>query len=277
MKDGMSLQAYSFSPQYKDYLQADFVADFFSDESVVHSLNVKSMSTQKWSPLGFKANRVKQSSVPCTQTTTTVFDKLKKDEKVIRKGGSIVKCLPEFFRLSSSAEGSGKDVGEEPEVEIGNLLQKFVLKTMSLQSGNQMSFEFLDHLENDEDAESLEGLLSKEDAEEFLVQIFCHLVVGGSLCQYEDSILPYIQVATKIYKDLICVALEKSELGEEVVQVKSHVIKIHGVSQQDDSEQQKVNSKSASLIFCRTRFNNFMYMVVDPHKSLLFTFYHQVV
>lgn len=42
-----------------------------------------------------------------------------------------------------------------------------------------------------------------EERKEFLFRIFKHLCLGGELCQYEDTVEPYISTTKQIYKDLV--------------------------------------------------------------------------
>lgn len=47
------------------------------------------------------------------------------------------------------------------------------------------------------------NLYSKEERNEFIFCIFQMLVLGGNLCQYEDTLEPYLNTTKCIYKDLI--------------------------------------------------------------------------
>jgi len=42
-----------------------------------------------------------------------------------------------------------------------------------------------------------------EERNEFLFLLFQHLCLGGSVCQYEDTVQPYLDATKAIYKDLI--------------------------------------------------------------------------
>lgn len=53
-----------------------------------------------------------------------------------------------------------------------------------------------------EDSEKYE-VFSLLEREEFLFCLFKHLCLGGSLCQYEDMIKPYLETAKLLYKDLV--------------------------------------------------------------------------
>lgn len=46
-------------------------------------------------------------------------------------------------------------------------------------------------------------VVGREEHREFLFRLFKHLCLGGELCQYEDTIDPYISTTKQIYKDLI--------------------------------------------------------------------------
>lgn len=47
------------------------------------------------------------------------------------------------------------------------------------------------------------SLYGREEREEFIFRIFELLVLGGSLCQYEERLQPYIEVTRRIYKELV--------------------------------------------------------------------------
>lgn len=46
-------------------------------------------------------------------------------------------------------------------------------------------------------------IFSESDREEFLFRLFSHICLGGSVCQFEDTITPYLETTKMIYKDLI--------------------------------------------------------------------------
>lgn len=54
----------------------------------------------------------------------------------------------------------------------------------------------------DEESEEY-NLYSEEKRNEFVFRIFQMLVLGGILCQFEDTLEPYLDVTKNIYKDLI--------------------------------------------------------------------------
>jgi len=54
----------------------------------------------------------------------------------------------------------------------------------------------------DEESEEY-NLYSEDERNEFVFRIFQMLVLGGTLCQFEDILQPYLDVTKSIYKDLI--------------------------------------------------------------------------
>ena len=53
-----------------------------------------------------------------------------------------------------------------------------------------------------DDSENAE-LYSAEEREEFLWRIFEHVCLGGACCQFEDGLEPYLEIAKKIYKEML--------------------------------------------------------------------------
>lgn len=66
------------------------------------------------------AEIIKFSEVKCTSTTLEVFDKLKRESKVIRANGSIVKCMPQYIRADDGSD-------EGLELEVADNLRKVSL------------------------------------------------------------------------------------------------------------------------------------------------------
>ena len=46
-------------------------------------------------------------------------------------------------------------------------------------------------------------IYSTKERNEFIFRLFKHLAIGGVICQYEDTIQPYIEATKAIYKDLV--------------------------------------------------------------------------
>lgn len=46
-------------------------------------------------------------------------------------------------------------------------------------------------------------LYSDTEKDELLFRLFRHLCLGGQICQYEDTVEPYLAFTKQLYKDLI--------------------------------------------------------------------------
>ena len=46
-------------------------------------------------------------------------------------------------------------------------------------------------------------LFSSSEQQEFLYRLFTHVCLGGQICQYEDTLQPYLDFTKALYKDLI--------------------------------------------------------------------------
>ncbi|KAM9838184.1 cilia- and flagella-associated protein 300 [Aulostomus maculatus] len=111
----------------------------------------------------------------------------------------------------------------------------------------------------EEDSENY-CVVGRAEREEFLFRLFKHLVLGGELCQYEDTIEPYIRTTRQIYKDLIGVQKDPETKG---ISVFSTVLK---VSVHDESGGRYPGRRQAE--------QSFAYLIVDPFKQHVTLFYH---
>uniref|UniRef100_A0A672FJ35 Cilia- and flagella-associated protein 300 n=1 Tax=Salarias fasciatus TaxID=181472 RepID=A0A672FJ35_SALFA len=111
----------------------------------------------------------------------------------------------------------------------------------------------------DEDSEHY-GVLGREQRGEFLFLLFKHLCLGGELCQYEDTIDPYISVTKKIYKDLISV---QKDPETKKISVVSTVLK---VCARDESGRRFPGTQEEEQTFA--------YLIVDPFKRHATLFCH---
>ncbi|KAF0024800.1 hypothetical protein F2P81_023602 [Scophthalmus maximus] len=114
-------------------------------------------------------------------------------------------------------------------------------------------------------------MLQEEDSEhydvvrrgergEFLFRLFKHLCLGGELCQYEDTIDPYINTTKQVYKDLISA---QKDPDTKKISVVSTVIK---VSAYDEF--------GRCFPGIREQEQTFAYLIVDPFKRHVTLFCH---
>ncbi|XP_045573462.1 cilia- and flagella-associated protein 300 [Salmo salar] len=114
------------------------------------------------------------------------------------------------------------------------------------------------------DYDLLRQMLQEEDGvmerREFLFLLFKHVTLGGELCQYEDTIHPYMDTTRSIYRDLVSV--QKNPESKEI-SVVSTVI--------------KVSALDASGVIYPAREKedqSFSYLIVDPFRRHVYVFYH---
>ncbi|XP_009896724.2 cilia- and flagella-associated protein 300 [Dryobates pubescens] len=220
MQDRITAQAFSFDQQFKPYQKDEFIMAFFNDPNVNSSLKLLSASGQ-WTTLGSKVTKVEATVVPCTQISMAFFDRLY-SEGVVRESGHTVKCYEDYY------DG----------ILIPDELRKALLVEDS------------DHYD----------LFSQLDHEEFLFCLFKHLCIGGTLCQFEDVVGPYLETTKALYKDLVSV--QKNPETKEI-----HVIStVFRVSAYDNKGLCYPSSKSHEQTFA--------YLIVDPCKRHVHTLYH---
>jgi hypothetical protein len=85
------------------------------------------------------------------------------------------------------------------------------------------------------------------------------IVIGGSMCQYEDNVQEYLNVLKMLYKDLITVAIDP-ESGE--IKVHSFAFQITGV-----------DGNMNALWSVKYHPQNWFFVIVDPihwHCTLVY-------
>ncbi|XP_025890751.1 cilia- and flagella-associated protein 300 isoform X2 [Nothoprocta perdicaria] len=220
MQGRITAQAFSFDQPFKPYLKDDFVTAFFKDQNVVSSLKLLSASGQ-WTTLGSNVIKTEATVVPCTQISMSFFDRLY-TEGVVRETGHIVKCYDEYY------DG----------IIISDELRKVLLL---------------------EDSEHYD-IFSQSDRQEFLFCLFKHLCLGGTFCQYEDMLGPYLETTKALYKDLVSVQ-KNPETNE--ISITSTVFR---VSAYDED----------GLCFPARRGHaqSFAYLLVDPRRRHVHSLSH---
>ncbi|KAM5245747.1 cilia- and flagella-associated protein 300 [Ctenodactylus gundi] len=214
-------QAFGFDQPFQAYRKDEFVMAFFKDSNVISNLQLLSDSSGQWMTLGTEVKKIEAMNVPCTQISMSLFNRLY-EEDIVRDNGHIVKCL---------------DVYCDPFL-ISDELRKVLLV---------------------EDSEKYE-VFSQPEREEFLFCLFKHLCLGGSLCQYEDVVRPYLETAKLIYKDLVSV---RKHPQTKDIQITSSVFKVAAYD-------------SAGLCYPSTKNHDqtFSYFIVDPIKRHVNVLYH---
>ncbi|XP_001626154.2 cilia- and flagella-associated protein 300 [Nematostella vectensis] len=215
------IQMYTYEQYFQAYEKDEFVKDFFEDQNVLSTLQVVS-STNTWGSLGIKGAKYEAEQVPCTSTSMDFFDKLY-SEGIVRESGNIRKCFDEYFE----------------DFIISDELRKVLLL---------------------EDSENYD-IFSEEERSEFLFKILKHLCLGGQVCQYEDSVQPYMETARTLYKDLVSVYKDQKT---KKLQIGSIILKIASMS--EDSTVLYPSNDSHDQTFA--------YMCVDMAKRHIYIWYH---
>ncbi|XP_021236763.1 uncharacterized protein C11orf70 homolog isoform X4 [Numida meleagris] len=221
MQGRIAVQAFSFDQQFKPYQKDEFVMAFFNDQNVNSNLKLLSASGQ-WTTLGSKVTAVEATLVPCTQISMSFFDRLY-TEGVVRENGVIVKCYDEYY----------------DDILISDELRKVLL------------LEDSDHYD----------IFSESDRKEFLFCLFKHLCIGGTLCQFEDVLGPYLETTKALYKDLVSV--QKNPETKEI----SITSTVFRVSAYDDSGLCYPSRTAHAQTFC--------YLLLDPARRHVHALYHR--
>ncbi|KAM4795497.1 cilia- and flagella-associated protein 300 [Rhinophrynus dorsalis] len=221
MNGRITAQAFRYDQYFQPYQKDDFVKAFFQDPNVISQLKKLSGSAGEWITLDTKVKRVEAKEIPCTQLSMSFFDCLYSAE-IVKGSGHISKCLDEYM----------------DEFPISDELRKVLLL---------------------DDSEHFQ-IFSQQDREQFLFLLFKHLCLGGALCQFEDTIDPYLETTKSIYKDLLSV---QKDPETKQITIISTVFK---VSAYDEN----------GMCYPSTRPHDqtFAYLIVDPLKRHVNVLYH---
>ncbi|CAK8697817.1 unnamed protein product [Clavelina lepadiformis] len=217
-----SLQAWMFSfDQPFQHYMADKLIKNFFNDPDVLAAVQQNDASGCWTKLE-PPKSIQFEELGTTVTSMNFFDKLT-EEGIVRENGNICKCFDEFY------EG----------IPISDELRKMLLV---------------------EDSENFE-CYNDSERNELLFKLFMHVVIGGSLCQYEDTIQPYFDVTKSLYKDIVSV-LKHPETKELNV-----VSKAYQVSAQDGLDRTFYPSAEEHP-------QNFAYIVIDPIKRHVTLLHH---
>jgi hypothetical protein len=111
-----------------------------------------------------------------------------------------------------------------------------------------------------EDSESY-SIFEEENRDEFLFHIFKRIVIGGSLCQYENNIQPYLDMTKCFYKDIVSAAKDPDS-GK--IYIRSVPIEILDVEKNN-------------IYKIKNHPQNFFYVIIDPYQRYVHLWYHKWV
>ena len=111
-----------------------------------------------------------------------------------------------------------------------------------------------------EDSEAY-SVFSPDQRDEFLFHIFKRIVIGGSLCQYENTIEPYLEMTKDFYKDIVSAAKEPET---NKIYIRSVPVEILSI------EKSNIYKK-------KYHPQNFFYVIIDPYQRYVHLWYHNWV
>ncbi|XP_068121042.1 cilia- and flagella-associated protein 300 isoform X2 [Hyperolius riggenbachi] len=220
MNGRLTAQVFRYDQYFQPYQKDDFVLAFFQDPNVVPHLKLLSSSDQ-WTTLGSKVERVTVEEIPCTQLSMSLFDCLYKGN-IVRDSGYISKCLDEFV----------------DDFTISDELRKVLLV---------------------EDSEKYD-IFSPSDRQQFMFLLFKHLCLGGSVCQFEDMVDPYLDTTKSMYKELLSV---QKDPETKQINIISSIYKV-----------QAYDENGMCYPSPRPHEQTFAYLIVDPLKRHVSVLYH---
>eukprot|EP00823_Brevimastigomonas_motovehiculus_P005449 TRINITY_DN4027_c2_g1_i1.p1 TRINITY_DN4027_c2_g1~~TRINITY_DN4027_c2_g1_i1.p1 ORF type:complete len:392 (+),score=211.10 TRINITY_DN4027_c2_g1_i1:52-1227(+) len=197
-----------------------FLHDLFNSEAFQKNVQILSKGKQLVR-VPNKIESVRFVPIASSLITMDIFDRLYKLGIVSESSRQIKKCLEEDYE----------------SVQIADELRKALLIA---------------------DSDHYHELFSAEERSELLIRLFSHLVVGGPICQYEDSIVPYLDTTKLLYKDFLRVFknqnTDKLEIANSIFEIKDW------------------KSEGAALFASRSPFN-LCFVSIDTEKRHV-TFFH---
>ena len=105
------------------------------------------------------------------------------------------------------------------------------------------------------------SVFNQEQRDEFLFHIFKRIVVGGSLCQYENTIEPYLEMTKNFYKDIVSAAKDPESNKIYIRSVPVEILTI----------------EKSNLYKKKNHPQNFFYVIIDPYQRYVHLWYHNWV
>ena len=224
---GSTYGVFRFDKKFETEEGSSFLHDFFESPAVVPLLN-RGAGCGCLTPT---ITRINYESVPSIVTTMSFFDVL--------LGTKAIVVHPESGRLRGKFEETIEGV------VVGDTLRDTLLNP---------------------DAElPLSDLYTAADGREFLFQLFRLISLGGSMSQYEESILPYLSATKDIYKSLLSVGREGGGGGAPRIAVRSIIYHVSGISSVGDAQTEEASSAS---LFKHYNPHNRCWVIVDPAQRL---------
>ena len=228
-------------PFLRDFFDSDVVREHF--EVVDAKGQWRSLTDAAGASAGARCVGVRHEIVPCAVTSMAHFDSIleRADPPIVREGTDAL-----LKRVDDVIEG----------FTVADELRDFILN------------------ESSENAH----LVGEDARAEFLFRLFSHCALGGSMCQFEDSITPYLDVTKRLYKALVNAKKDPNADVDQPARavVASDVYAVSGVTfaGAGDGDGDGDGDGNGGLFPRARNRQNFCYLCVDPWKRHVTVWYH---
>uniref|UniRef100_K3WZF8 Cilia- and flagella-associated protein 300 n=1 Tax=Globisporangium ultimum (strain ATCC 200006 / CBS 805.95 / DAOM BR144) TaxID=431595 RepID=K3WZF8_GLOUD len=225
LNETLQLQRFRVKAKITPDVEEELVTQFFHNAHVQSTLSLPealSSSAFKDAP-----QRIQCRKLRATATSLSFFDRLV-PAGLVSGSGALRRCLDEVYD-GATASDLLKEAFVSAEAEE-NLLE-------GSNNANWFSLE--------------------QDQQEFIFQLFRALVIGGAMCQSDESVQPYERMVSVLYKALVSVKKHASD--SLVIDVTSRVYAV---------EDTRVLPAS-----CVARFST-CFVILDPRKRWLTVWRH---
>ena len=242
---GTRVWTFRYDRNYHKMQREDFLNDLFSDARVREALRDVLRAPGASDAPATGAVRVESESLRATQTSLSFFDGLQDPALgIAREDGTICKCMDEYY------DG----------FLVADKLREFLLNEESENAG--LPFDAYG-----------------EDAErEFLFVVFRHLVIGGSLNQFEDMLQPYLETTKRIYKRLLTVRKHpktgKADIASQVYAVRSITLAAGGAEGDAGGDADADAVRLFPPANATAAIQTWLYVTTDPYRRVCKVFFH---
>ncbi|KAI8811724.1 hypothetical protein BJ742DRAFT_736277 [Cladochytrium replicatum] len=184
---------------------------------------------------------------PAVKTTLQIMS----PDEIVTKGNHIRQQLGTTMYFPGNAS-----------ITVSDELRRCLLLEGSDGYGGQ-SITQPDYYEDDEERdERCARVFSAEDRKEFIFNVFKAIVLGGGVCQFDETVGDYLAVTKMIYKDLVSVTRDRVS---NAMAVANYVYRVEGLID--------TNNRDIELFpVCHPQ--NFFFLSIDPVKRVVSVWYH---
>ena len=222
----LEVKSFRYTGTFQLLRTESFLRQLINSPSVQEVMQTMSINgkKEKWSGT---CSRVKFTELSATIFNMDFFEPLFGSE-VVKDNGSIVRCLDEYV----------------DEFTISDRLRDMCLRA--------------------DDSDYINEVFNDKQRKEFIYHVFRRLVIGGAVCQFEDTVQPLLVATKSLYKDLVSVKKKtKIAEGEFPLTIGSRIFLL-----------EDIEGEAMNLFPHPNNRGNFLYVTVDPaQKKVTIVFY----